>query len=1442
MIPSNFSRPVGFLVAAVTCATVLPSVGAGAQEPASRTQPPLVQEPASRAASGSPRVSDATVQPAATAPARAVVPPRVSMSHTFTGSVHEEFRLDITFSQSVTGFELADIQATFATAVPTTFEGSGRSYSVTMNTQANYEGTVIINIPSQVANNTGGEGNIGRAHTFNVDNKVPTLTVARVNRDELIMTYSEDLDEDFVPSVNDYSVSYVRGSTFNVSKVTKVEVVAREVFLTLEERVLFGDRVELFYDDRGEDALRDPTGNLVAGEGQLAVVNSTREKDEGEAPGVPTNLTAEADGATVIELAWDAPADTGSSKITGYWIEESDDGGTSWSTLERDTKSTATTYRHTGLDPNTTRHYRVSAINDYDAGDPSNVASATTAGRIPDPPRRLTATASGGSTIELRWTAPFSGAGGPITGYQIEVSPTGTSRWTVLDADTQSRTTSYRHTGLSPGTTRYYRVSAINAAGTGRPSNVANATTEADAPGAPTGLRAVPSGLGGTNQLLLTWTRPSSDGGSAITGYRIETSSNGISGWTAVEANTRSTATTYLHSGLAPGTTRFYRVAAINAVGRGDYASVARGTTNAGRPSQPLALRARADGPRSITLSWNAPASDNGAAVTGYRVRARSPHDNNWITIVSNTNSTATTYTHRNLQPNTNYRYQVAAINSVGAGPWSLEARTTTHPDVPSAPVDLRATPVGTSQINLTWNPPRNNGGAPVLGYRIQASSDGGRTWRIIRSNTGTLATAYIHRGLLPASTWHYRVQAINTAGLGAASNVARATTEATVPGAPRDLAAEADGTSRIDLAWEPPTTDGGASISGYRIEVSDDGGRSWNTLVANTRSARTAYAHTGLAPASTRHYRVSAINRVGTGNASGVASATTDATVPDPPTGLTATAISPTQIDLAWTAPGYDGGAAISGYRIEVSESGTGWTDLNANTGSTATSFSHTGLLPGSRRFYRVSAINRAGVGEASGVASAATDDPVQRAGRLNTMVLPHVAAAMTSSTMGAIGNRIDAVASGMASQRSIEMGSLSSMAASLQAPGAAGAGPGAARGPNAAWLFDGASFALPVGADGAPQTATGAGSVATWGGAEYSRLGEPAATAMEWDGDLYSFHVGADVRVRTDLLAGVAASHSSGSFDFTDKTGANPLDGTYGTTLTSINPYLAWFPDRRGTSVWATGGFGWGEVEVSDERAGLRAAPATMMTGGAGASRQLFTSGTGGVKVKAEGWAGQVVADGTDQIEKAILSLQRGRLALELTQGYRSDSGTEIAVMLEGGARYDNGDGANGAGMEVGGGLRYTSPGLGVTAEGRGRMLVTGREGYEEWGVGGVLTIDPGARGQGLSIRLSPSYGDAASGLNELWERGVSGPRHDRAGSGRTNVGGEVAWGVAGFRGAPFGGFHLAEGGRRAFSSGFKYEVGSGLGLRIEGTRRESALGSPRHTVGVRGRFSFR
>ena len=73
---------------------------------------------------------------------------------------------------------------------------------------------------------------------------------------------------------------------------------------------------------------------------------------------------------------------------------------------------------------------------------------------------------------------PYGDDGGsPIIGYKIEVSPDGAADWTELVASTGNANTTYEHMGLTAGTSRHYRVSAINSDGAGDPSNIDAATT-----------------------------------------------------------------------------------------------------------------------------------------------------------------------------------------------------------------------------------------------------------------------------------------------------------------------------------------------------------------------------------------------------------------------------------------------------------------------------------------------------------------------------------------------------------------------------------------------------------------------------------------------------------------------------------------------------------------------------------------------------------------------------------------------------------------------------------------------------------------------------------------------------------------------------------------------------------------------------------------------------
>ena len=104
-----------------------------------------------------------------------------------------------------------------------------------------------------------------------------------------------------------------------------------------------------------------------------------------------------------------------------------------------------------------------------------------------------------------------------------------------------------------------------------------------------------------------------------------------------------------------------------------------------------------------------------------------------------------------------------------------------------------------------------------------------------------------------------------------------RAIPKAGPPGKPTGLAATAMARHQIDLSWTAPEQDGGADISGYQIEVSDDGGSGWTDVIADTGTDATTYEHTGLRPNTTLYYRVSAINSEGTSPASDTANATTE-------------------------------------------------------------------------------------------------------------------------------------------------------------------------------------------------------------------------------------------------------------------------------------------------------------------------------------------------------------------------------------------------------------------------------------------------------------------------------------------------------------------------------------------------------------------------------------
>ncbi|MDC8451493.1 MAG: fibronectin type III domain-containing protein [Candidatus Nitrosotalea sp.] len=204
------------------------------------------------------------------------------------------------------------------------------------------------------------------------------------------------------------------------------------------------------------------------------------------------------------------------------------------------------------------------------------------------------------------------------------------------------------------------------------------------------------------------------------------------------------------------------------------------GSSSPTAPSQPTGLTATSISSSQINLSWTA-ANNGGSAITGYKIEQSTNAGTTWSTLVANTASSSTTYSNTGLASSTLYSYRVSAINSVGTSPVSNTASATTGTiaTAPQAPTGLAASVVSSSQINLSWTAPANNGGSAITGYEIERSSDAGTTWSTLVANTASFSTTYSNTGLAASTSYTYRVSAINSVGTGSASNIVSATTSA---------------------------------------------------------------------------------------------------------------------------------------------------------------------------------------------------------------------------------------------------------------------------------------------------------------------------------------------------------------------------------------------------------------------------------------------------------------------------------------------------------------------------------------------------------------------------------------------------------------------------------------------------------------------------------------
>jgi len=590
------------------------------------------------------------------------------------------------------------------------------------------------------------------------------------------------------------------------------------------------------------------------------------------------------------------------------------------------------------------------------------------AGSAPTPtaPTNLAATVISSSQINLSWTASTE-SGGTIANYLVERCQ-GASCTTFAQIGT-STTTTFNDAGLTASTSYSYRVRAKDTANNlSAYSNTATGMTQSvgiPTPTPPTNLTAMAGAPGpvviatqayinGTSLSSHTTAAFNSSGADLIVisasshmGVIMTPSDSFGNAWTSAAGPTNTTMGDDLLTQVWYA--RFPTVGAGHTVSIGlstaDSLVISVLVVKGSNISTPLAaISAIGDdgGTQSLDVaSPNITTSTASNLLIGF---AKSGLNTTWTAGTGFTNQNGASSNFLDAETALAATPGTYNANFVIAGSTTWQAVVMAVNPSPAA-----ASP---TQVNLAWTASTETGGT-VANYLIERCQ--GASCTAFAQIGMSAQPNYTDTSVTPATTYTYRVRAIDTANtVSAYSATVTATVPAgPVPTAPTNLAASASSNTQIDLTWTAATETGG-TIANYLIERCQ--GASCTTFTQIGTSVSPAFSDAGLLGSTSYSYRVRAVD---TGNTAGPYSNTATATTPAPtflaPANLAVTGTTSTQVSLAWTAATETGGT-ITNYLVERCQGASCTTFTQIGT-SVSTAFSDAGLLGSTSYSYRVRA-----------------------------------------------------------------------------------------------------------------------------------------------------------------------------------------------------------------------------------------------------------------------------------------------------------------------------------------------------------------------------------------------------------------------------------------------------------------------------------------------------
>lgn len=577
-------------------------------------------------------------------------------------------------------------------------------------------------------------------------------------------------------------------------------------------------------------------------------------------PSKPVDLSVTEVLKDSIALTWQPPTMLGGSDITAYIIEKRDAKRNTWTKVEKVPGKT-TTFAVQKLLEGNEYYFRVSAENEIGQGDMAELEAPIMAKSqfdVPDSPTHLQATEVTKSSVTLTWEVPQKDGSSPITGYVLERCQLPGSRW-VRVSKAPIPDTKYTVPDLIENTEYQFRVSAVNAIGTGKPSEPTSPVIVKqpfDKPSAP----GVPSISDVTNDsATLEWTAPSKDGGSPVSNYLIEYKPVSGKKWLPANKGEPVTGTTYTVRDLPEGEVCEFRVTAENKAGLGKPSDVSDKVTIKvpivgeapsvleGLPDVSVLLgetaymECKISGEPVPTIAWFRDSKeiteskkyqfDYTDLVASIKIKEVTEKDATSITCEASND--------------------LGSVKTTG----QLEVQ-----DKPKLEYDNKYRDLVTLTSGTTLKIPVKVSGLPKPSVTWSKDEKPVKPSARLTVDVVDKATTLTLKKVTREDDGLYSVQAVNEAG----EDTAKFDIEVIdIPEKPENLKADDVTRNSVMLSWQPPKDDGGTDILQYIVERRDQGRSMW-MKVDNVPATETSFCVKDLQEEKEYYFRVSAKNEVG--------------------------------------------------------------------------------------------------------------------------------------------------------------------------------------------------------------------------------------------------------------------------------------------------------------------------------------------------------------------------------------------------------------------------------------------------------------------------------------------------------------------------------------------------------------------------------------------------